>query len=121
MSHRTGSNEQIKCKMCGKCCVIFEHGVWSDCKYLIRYLPSSTGQPETRCSIYPHRSYAIIGEHSCCVGKRERIALNYPGCPFNKSGQSLHRKYIKDPSVSDINETKNASSRGPPKRNVEIR
>ena len=95
MSHKN-KKKLVKCKMCGECCTVLGADGWIDCKYLIRYLPSeSKTQPKTRCMVYHHRLYAIIGKKQYCTW-RNNIPFNFLGCPFNRKEWSLHPKYLKD-------------------------
>lgn len=94
MGKRHKINE-VKCKQCGRCCIVFNNGVWEDCKYLIRYLRGEgINEKRTRCLIYQHRLYAIIGRGQYC-NKREKVPSNFPDCPFNKPNWKIHPNYIK--------------------------
>jgi hypothetical protein len=96
MSHRVkyqgNSQVPVSCKQCGKCCVVLYHSEWAYCPYLIRYVTHSSCEPQTRCAIYKHRLYAIIGTKTVCL-KREHNPFNYPGCPYNKPEWETHPKY----------------------------
>jgi len=82
---------QVKCKRCGRCCVVFDekNNSWKDCPYLVRYFDGTTF-----CIIYRHRVGAIVGKNQICK-KRVQIKYNYPGCPYN-SRYDLHPAYKKD-------------------------
>lgn len=89
MSHKHKTNSPPKCKQCGACCWILENGQYKDCRWLIRYIGADKNQFTTRCAIYKHRLYSIIGKNQYC-GLRNRQLYNYPGCPFNRDKQPMH-------------------------------
>lgn len=94
MAHKGNKITPVpKCKQCGECCTILRNGVYEDCRFLIRYIKGASCTQRSRCSIYPHRLYAITGPHQYCF-KRSHQNVNYPGCPFNKEGQKLHPKFL---------------------------
>jgi len=95
MSHRnkaSSSAKPIKCKRCGKCCIVWDGASWVDCKWLIRYLPLR-GADVCGCVIYKHRVYSIIGKSQYC-NLRSRVPYDFPECPFN-AGKGLHPHYVK--------------------------
>lgn len=85
-------NSFPKCRQCGRCCIVWNGNEWIDCKYLIHYLPMDK-KPVTRCTIYQHRLYAIIGKNQYC-GLISKSIFNHPDCPFNNDKKKTHPKYL---------------------------
>ena len=81
-----------KCKQCGLCCLVLTPNGYEDCKFLLHYLRGTSADKKTRCMIYQHRVYVINGNHQYCT-LRDKLNINFPGCPYNKEGQEMHPKY----------------------------
>ena len=90
------NNQKVSCKQCGMCCVVRQlDGSYRPCKWLIYYVRGEgIHEPQTRCAIYKHRIYAVIGEKQFCH-TRESGGYSYPGCPYNRPTEATHPKYIK--------------------------
>ena len=89
------SNRKIKCKQCGRCCIVWDPVTqeWGNCKYLVKYITLYPYDGEmSRCMIYKHRIGAILGDGQCCVSRIDN-QWNYPECPYNKEGQPYHPFY----------------------------
>ena len=94
MSHRKRAVLLPKCNQCGQCCIVLDNGIWQDCKYLIRYIDGEgSSAVKTRCAIYQHRLYAIVGKNQYC-GKRIHFGYAMPNCPFNTPQEKTHPKYL---------------------------
>lgn len=78
----------IKCKRCGKCCVVFNYNnnLWEPCKHL----RGNIGD-KTRCTIYPDRLGTYLGSLTWCK-KRFELPYDIPGCPYN-TGKPVHPAY----------------------------
>ena len=85
--NRKKKNSAVKCKRCGRCCVVKIGNEWRACPYLLQYWDG-----KTRCMIYPHRIGVIVAPKQDC-DYRENRAYNIPGCPYNKPGQPIHENY----------------------------
>ena len=85
----------LSCKQCGLCCVVLNRdGTYSWCKWLIFYVKGEgVHEPQTRCAIYKHRVYSIIGNKQYCH-TRQSCGYSFPGCPLNKPQEPMHPKYI---------------------------
>jgi len=83
------SNPKIKCKRCGKCCVVLDSkGLPKPCRYLLHYVSG-----KTRCIIYMHRIGVIIGKDQFCNSRRY-LPCNIPDCPYNKEGLPPQSEYL---------------------------
>ena len=83
------------CKQCGLCCVVKgQDGTYRWCKWLIFYAKGEgIKEPATRCAIYKHRTYSVIGNKQMCH-PRESCGYAFPNCPYNKPGEPIHPKYL---------------------------
>ena len=94
---------KVSCKQCGLCCIVRNKDYsYSYCKWLIFYVGGEgIHEPKTRCAIYKHRVYSVIGDKQYCH-TREACGYSFPGCPYNKTSETMHPKYNKEISVIGI-------------------
>ena len=83
-------NLKVKCKRCGKCCVVynFKKELWEDCKFL-----GKRNDDTTFCYIYRYRLGKHLGFFTICI-KRKDSEYDYPNCPYN-NGKDIHPAYKK--------------------------
>jgi len=84
----------MTCINCGKCCYIFDKILKKrvKCKHLV-----ILEDGKTKCRIYNNRLYKCIfiqkdGSRVLC-SMRDRVKLNYPGCPYNIENQPIANGY----------------------------
>lgn len=80
---------KVKCKRCGKCCLVYLHGHFEDCHYLIRF------KKTTRCRIYSSRIGKKVGKTEICMYRKD-VNFDYPDCSYN-TGKPIHPQYLLRP------------------------